>query len=279
MGSRELAVFATGTGLAALHVLDDAFVGKQPGTTAGEHVLAAIVVLAILAAALVVYPRLGAGARAVLAVGLGILIAVAGAMHVAHAVIDDAELSDFTGILAAVGGAAVVGLGIVVAWRTPASSSRRRRWARRAGIAIGALVVGFYVLFPIGAAIYITHTPREPIDEPFAVPHEEVSYETADGLTLRGWYAPRGTARRSSSSTAPAAAGSTPGSMPASSRSTATACSSTTPGAGARATGTRTGSTGRGSRTSTRPSSSCARDRTCRTTGSAGSASRREPRC
>jgi uncharacterized protein len=46
------------------------------------------------------------------------------------------------------------------------------------------------VLFPIGAAIYITHTPREPIDAPFAVPHEDVAFETADGLTLRGWYAP-----------------------------------------------------------------------------------------
>jgi hypothetical protein len=50
---REYAVFATGIGLAALHVLDDAFVGKQPGTSAGDHLLAAAVLLAVLGGSLV----------------------------------------------------------------------------------------------------------------------------------------------------------------------------------------------------------------------------------
>lgn len=190
MGGREYAVFATGIGLAALHVLDDAFVGKQPGTSAGDHLLTAVVLLAVLGGSLAVYPRLRAGARAALAASLGILIATAGGMHVAHVVVDEAELSDFTGILAAAAGLLLVGLGAVVAWRAPTSSAPRRRWAKRGAIALGSLVVAFYVLFPIGAAIYITHTPREPIDAPFAVPHEDVAFETEDGLTLRGWYAP-----------------------------------------------------------------------------------------
>ena len=30
-------MFTAATGLAILHVLDDAFIGKQPGTTAGDH--------------------------------------------------------------------------------------------------------------------------------------------------------------------------------------------------------------------------------------------------
>ncbi|HEU6446498.1 MAG TPA: hypothetical protein VFL61_15700, partial [Gaiellaceae bacterium] len=62
MGGRESAVFATGIGLTALHVLDDAFVGKQPGTSAGDHLLTAVVLLAVLGGSLAVYPRLRAGA-------------------------------------------------------------------------------------------------------------------------------------------------------------------------------------------------------------------------
>jgi uncharacterized protein len=187
---REAAVFAVGVGLAILHVLDDAFIGKQPGTTAGDHLVAAGVLLVVLGGSLALYPRLRAGARAALAAGLGILITTAGAMHVVHAVVDEAERSDFTGILAMIGGVALIVLGFVVAWRAPAPASRKRRWGKRGAIAAGALLVGLYVLLPIGAAIFVTHKFREPIDGTFAVPHENVSFETDDGLTLRGWYAP-----------------------------------------------------------------------------------------
>lgn len=161
---REYAVFAACIGVAALHVLDDAFIGKQPGTSAGDHLLAAVVILAVFGAALVVYPRVRPGARAAIALALGVLITTAGAMHLVHAVIDEAELSDFTGILAAAAGVVLM--------------------------ALGAVLVGFFVLFPIGIAIYVTHTPREPIDGTFAVSHKDVSFETSDGLTIRGWYSP-----------------------------------------------------------------------------------------
>ena len=189
MEGRELTVFATGVGLAAVHVLDDAFVGKQPGTTARDHLLAAVAILAVLGGGLVVYPRVRPGVRAAVAFSLGALVTTAGAMHLAHALIDQAELSDFTGILAAAAGVLLMGLGVVVAWRAPTSSVRRRRWAKRGAMALGSLVVAFYMLLPIGAAIYITHTPREPIDGSFAVSHEDVACETDDGPTLRGWYA------------------------------------------------------------------------------------------
>jgi uncharacterized protein len=187
---REYAVFAACIGVAALHVLDDAFIGKQPGTSAGDHLLATVVILAVFGAALVLYPRIRPGARAALAFALGVLITTAGAMHVVHAIVDTAELSDFTGILAAAAGVVLMALGVVVAWRAPTSPARRRRWAKRGAIALGAVLVGFFVLFPIGIAIYVTHTPREPIEGTFSVPHEDVAFETADGLTLRGWYAP-----------------------------------------------------------------------------------------
>ena len=187
---REAAIFAAGVGLAILHVLDDAFVGNQPGTTAGDHLLAAGVLLVILGGSLALYPRLRVGARAALALGLGILITTAGAMHVVHAVVDQAERSDFTGILAMIGGVTLIALGLVLAWRAPAPASWKRRWGKRGVIAAGALLIGFYVVFPIAVAIFVTHKFREPIDGNFAVPHEDVSFETDDGLTLRGWYAP-----------------------------------------------------------------------------------------
>lgn len=187
---RGYAVFASCIGLAALHVLDDAFVGRQPGTSGADHLLATLAILGVFAAALAVYPRVRAGIRAAIALSLGILITAAGAMHVAHAIIDEAELSDFTGILTAAAGAVLMVLGVAVAWRAPTTPAWKRRWAKRLAIAVGALLAGFYVLFPIGVAIYVTHTPREPVDGTFSVPHEDVSFETSDGLTIRGWYAP-----------------------------------------------------------------------------------------
>jgi hypothetical protein len=51
----------------------------------------------VLVAALVPYPRLRAGLQALLAFCLWVLIATAGAMHLAHVVIDEVKWSDFTG--------------------------------------------------------------------------------------------------------------------------------------------------------------------------------------
>lgn len=51
-------MFTAATGLAILHVLDDAFIGKQPGTTAGDHLLAAGALLVVLGGSIVLYSRL-----------------------------------------------------------------------------------------------------------------------------------------------------------------------------------------------------------------------------
>jgi uncharacterized protein len=187
---REYPLLAAGVGLAILHVLDDTFVGRQPGTSVGDELFAGIVLVGILVGALLIYPRLRAGLRAVLAFCLGVLIATAGAMHLAHVVIDEAESSDFTGVLALVGGVLLIGLSIAVAWRSRRGRTLTRRLGRRALVAVGLLALTFFVLFPIGGAIYVTRTPREPIDGTFSVAHQDVAFETADGLTIRGWYAP-----------------------------------------------------------------------------------------
>jgi uncharacterized protein len=190
LDGREYALFAAGVGLAILHVLDDTFVGRQPGTSIGDELFSGVVVGGILVAALVLYPRLPAGWRALLAFSLGVLIATAGAMHLAHVAIDEAERSDFTGILALAGGLLLIGLSALVAWRSRRGGTLRRRVGRRALVGVGVLALSFFVLFPIGVAIYVTRTPREPIDGTFSVAHEDVAFETEDGLTIRGWYAP-----------------------------------------------------------------------------------------
>jgi uncharacterized protein len=187
---REYPLFAAGCGLAILHVLDDTFVGRQPGTSVGDELFSGAVVTGVLVGAILLYPRLRPGLRALLALTLGVLIATAGAMHVAHIVIDEPEGSDFTGVLALLGGLLLIGLSIAVAWRSRKGGTLPRRIGRRALVAVGLLALGFFVLFPLGGAIYVTRTPREPIDGTFAVPHQDVSFRTADGLTIRGWYAP-----------------------------------------------------------------------------------------
>lgn len=190
MEGREYPLFAAGCGLAILHVLDDTFVGRQPGTSVGDELFSGAVVTGVLVGAILLYPRLRPGLRALLALTLGVLIATAGAMHVAHIVIDEPEGSDFTGVLALLGGLFLIGLSIAVAWRSRKGGTLPRRIGRRALVAVGLLALGFFVLFPLGGAIYVTRTPREPIDGTFAVPHQDVSFRTADGLTIRGWYAP-----------------------------------------------------------------------------------------
>ena len=190
MEGREYPLFAAGCGLAILHVLDDTFVGRQPGTSVGDELFSGAVVTGVLVGAILLYPRLRAGLRALLALTLGVLIATAGAMHVAHIVIDEPERSDFTGVLALLGGLLLIGLSIAVAWRSRKRGALPRRIGRRALVAVGLLALGFFVLFPLGGAIYVTRTPREPIDGTFSVRHEDVSFRTADGLTIRGWYAP-----------------------------------------------------------------------------------------
>ena len=61
---RESALFAVAVGVIALHATVDAFVAPEPGTQWSDHLLRGLATLAILAAAVALFPRLAAGARA-----------------------------------------------------------------------------------------------------------------------------------------------------------------------------------------------------------------------
>jgi pimeloyl-ACP methyl ester carboxylesterase len=98
------------------------------------------------------------------------------------------------------GDALVVGFALVAAGfffggaralRTRPATRFAWRWTRRALTAVAALVLGLFVVMPIGAAIWLTQAPREHVRSgDFAVPHRDVSLRTRDGLALAGWWVP-----------------------------------------------------------------------------------------
>jgi uncharacterized protein len=186
---RDVLVFSAAMAIIALHAAVDSFIAPEPGTEAADHLLRGFVSLALLALAVVVYPRLPAGGRAVLAGVFG-AIALEGAVLAivdAHAV--GARGEDWTGFLLAPVGVALLGLGVFLLWRS--RKPGRFRWLRRLGIAIGSLLVVYWLVVPIGVAILATHRARvavEPAD--LGRPYEEVTLQTSDGLELAAWYVP-----------------------------------------------------------------------------------------
>jgi uncharacterized protein len=115
-----------------------------------------------------------------------------GAMHVIHVATVGMQRSDLTGILAAVAGLVLLGLGIAipVRHRGELPGTTLRRWGRLlAAVAVGA-VVAQLVLAPIVIGLVQTHKFREPIGEPPGSTYQEVIFGSTDGLRLSGWYHP-----------------------------------------------------------------------------------------
>jgi uncharacterized protein len=192
-GRRERAVFLSGTGLIALHVVDDSWVQPQPGTSAADHLVSGLVPLAVLGVAAAVYPRVRGGARAAIALLVGAFGIVAGIEAVHYTTQVGPSGDDFTGLLCIPAGVVLIALGLVTLWTT-----RRRggsawlRVLRRVAIGIGALLVAVLVVFPLGVAYVTTHAARPPVDDIDlgSANVEEVQLHTIDGLTLEGSYVP-----------------------------------------------------------------------------------------
>jgi hypothetical protein len=185
----ELLLFATATGVIALHVLVDAFVAVEPGASRTEHIVSAGIPLAVAAAAVWLYPRLRPGARAVLALCFGALSLVGAGIALGHAVSRSPSGDDWTGFFLVPAGIALCLLAARLLWRSRRSGGRR--YLRRALIGVGAVVAGYVVLVPLALAIVVTHRPRvevEPAD--LGRPYEEAALRTRDGLELAGWYVP-----------------------------------------------------------------------------------------
>jgi multisubunit Na+/H+ antiporter MnhB subunit len=179
-------------GLVALHVADDSFLQPQPGTTAGDHLISGLVPLVVLVVAAWAYPHRRSGARATIALALGLFGVVVGIEGAYYLVKGNASGDDFTGLLAIAAGLLLIAMGIATLWRSRRrDDSRRRRYLRRLLLAVGAVAVLYVFLVPFYTAYVFTHVSRGVVPEAeLGVAYEEVSFGTSDGLELKGWYIP-----------------------------------------------------------------------------------------
>ena len=188
----ETIVFWAATGVALLHALDDAFLNRQPGVPLGQHALAALIALAAGAGAMIAFPRLRPGLRALLAFVFGALSVANGAQHVLHIAADELEGSDVTGVAAVVAGAILLllALAIPLRHRGEGAETRGRRWANRVIAIVGAALIVVFCVAPLAGGISQTHKYREAIGDPPPAAFEPVTFESSDGLELSGWYSP-----------------------------------------------------------------------------------------
>jgi uncharacterized protein len=191
-GRTETVLFRLAVGLVALHVLDDNFLQPQPGTSAGDHLVSGLVPCAVLLAAATFVPRFRAGVRSAVGAIIGVFGAVAGIEAVYYARAGQLSGDDITGLAAIPASLFLIASAVVTLWRTRRiDDSRFRRSLRRLLITAAVVVTTYVVVLPFLASYVLTHTARAfvPADRLGAV-HEDVSFTTADGLRLRGWYVP-----------------------------------------------------------------------------------------
>jgi dienelactone hydrolase len=147
--------------------------------------------LAALLALAWLYPRTRAGARAAIALSLGILGIAIGAGEAAYYALKvGASGDDYTGFLALAAGAVLIGLGAVTLWRTRRTDDRLvRRYGRRLLLAAGGLVVFYVLVMPVAISYVFTHAARAVVPPAkLGAAYENVSFKTSDGLELNGWY-------------------------------------------------------------------------------------------
>ena len=190
-GRRETRLFRIAIALIAIHVLDDNYVQPQPGMSPGDHLASGLVPLLLLGLAAWAYPRVRGGSRGALALAFGIFGIAAGSEGAYYAREVGASGDDFTGLLCLPAGVLLLGLGAVGLWRTRRTDgSLWWRYPRR--VLIGAVgYVAAFMLVMAGYGYGTTHMGRAVVPpDRLGVAHEDVSFTTADGLELEGWYVP-----------------------------------------------------------------------------------------
>ena len=189
---RETTLAPVGLAVIFLHVLDDSFFQPQPGTSAGDHLISGLVPCTVLVLVAAFYSRLRPGLRASVLATLGLFGVVTGIEAVYY--LDAGRLSgdDYTGLAAIPAGLLLICVAATTLWRARRSDrSLFRRWLRRVLVASAAFVVTYMILLPFLVSYVFTHAARAfvPVDH-VGAPHEAVTFTTADGLRLKGWYVP-----------------------------------------------------------------------------------------
>jgi hypothetical protein len=197
--ARAAAAVRTETGLAriafavgALHVVDDNFLQPQPGTSAGDHLVGGLIQAGIFVLFAWAYPQLRAGARATLALGVGIFMVIMGAGEAGYYLRENGlSGDDYTGLLTIPAGLLLVGIGLVTLWRSRKGGSLPRRYLRRGLVTAGLLVGAAFFMYPLGESYVVTHAGRAYVPTPqLGTAYQDVAFTTGDGLRLEGWYVP-----------------------------------------------------------------------------------------
>jgi uncharacterized protein len=185
-------LFRAATAVIALHIADDNFFQPEAGTSAADHLLSGLVPIALLVLAAWRFPRLSGARQGALALFIAPLGIATGLEAIHYAKDVGASGDDFTGFLTIPAGLLLIALGAVTLWRTRRTEGRLTwRYPRRALFALGGLLAVYLLVFPIGFAYVTTHAGRAFVPENrLGAPSENVSFETSDGLTLKGWYVP-----------------------------------------------------------------------------------------
>ena len=189
----ERSLFLLGAALVALHVIDDRFLQPAAGTSAADHLVSGLVPIALLAAAAWGHARARAGWRGVLALAVGMFGAGIGAIEAGYySTAIGPSGDDFTGLLAIPAGLLLLGVGVVILWRSRRrDGSMLRRVVRRTLLVVASALAAFFVVQPVLFAYVVTHVQRAAVPEDaLGVPREDVSFTTSDGLRLQGWYIP-----------------------------------------------------------------------------------------
>jgi fermentation-respiration switch protein FrsA (DUF1100 family) len=184
-------LFRIAVAVIALHVVDDNFVQPPPGTSATDHLASGLVPLTVLALAAWAFPRVRPGAQATIALLLGPFGIVAGAEAVHYMRNGGLTGDDYTGILAIPAGLLLLGLGVVVLWRSRRLDRMSWRYARRGLLVVAAYVAATWLVMPAVLGYGFAHIarPLKPIGD-IGFAHERVSLRTSDGLRLEALYIP-----------------------------------------------------------------------------------------
>jgi uncharacterized protein len=179
--------------IVALHVADDSFLNREPGTSPLDHLASGLIPIAALMGAAVAYRRARAGFRATIALVAGLLALVIGAASAGYETVTVGPSGDdHTGLLAIPAGLLLVGLGVVTLWRSRRLDDRLwRRYVRRSLVTAAGFVAGVQLLGGLAFGYVSTHVLRPYVPAAnLGTGHEDVSFTTSDGLRLEGWYIP-----------------------------------------------------------------------------------------
>ena len=179
------------SGIVAVHIVDDNFLQPEWGGIA-DHLVSALVPLAVIAALVGLRSRFRAGGQALSTVVLGLLGVMVSSEALYHLVAAELSGDDWTGLLAAAAGAFLIGSGARDVWRSRRrGGSRWRRYVRRSLRTVAALLATSHLAFPVIESYAVTNTSDGSVPAPqLGADHEDVSFRTSDGLRLTGWYVP-----------------------------------------------------------------------------------------